>query len=146
MKVKDHPKFACGIELEDGRTYYFCGTGCMIRTWLHPEVFLGVERGALRRAAETLLLQDPPLLYPSCFHSQQAAEKYLKAYLTRRQVEFPKTHSIREILDLVRTVDEELAAALLPSAALTPYGVEVRYPGDVPEPSQNETEEALALA
>jgi copper chaperone NosL len=50
MKVMDHPKFACGIELEDGRTYYFCGPGCMIRTWLHPEVFLGVERGALRRA------------------------------------------------------------------------------------------------
>lgn len=98
------------------------------------------------RAAETLLLQDPPLLDPSCFHSQQAAEKYLKAYLTQRQVEFPKTHSIREILDLVRTVDEELADTLLPAAALTPYGVEVRYPEDVPEPSQQETEEALMSA
>jgi HEPN domain-containing protein len=98
------------------------------------------------RAAEALLLQDAPLLYPSCFHSQQAAEKYLKAYLTQRQVEFPKTHSIREILDLVRTVDKELADRLLPAVALTPYGVEVPYPGDVPEPSQNETEDDLALA
>jgi HEPN domain-containing protein len=34
------------------------------------------------RAAESLLSVDPPLLYPSCFHSQQAAEKYLKAVLT----------------------------------------------------------------
>lgn len=50
MKVKDHPKFACGIELKDGRTFYFCGTGCMIRSWLHPEVFLGEERSALARA------------------------------------------------------------------------------------------------
>ena len=98
------------------------------------------------RAAEALLLQEPPLLYPSCFHSQQAAEKYLKAYLTQRQMEFPKTHSIRELLGLVRTLDEELADALLPTAVLTPYGVEIRYPGDVPEPSQKETEEALALA
>ena len=98
------------------------------------------------RAAEALLLQDPPLLYPSCFHSQQTAEKYLKAYLTHRQVEFPKTHSIREIIDLVRTVDEELADTLQPAAALTPYGVEVRYPGDVPEPSRKDTEEALGLA
>lgn len=98
------------------------------------------------KAAEALLLQELPLLYPSCFHSQQAAEKYLKAYLTMCQVEFPKTHSIREILDLVRTVDDELADTLLPAAALTPYGVEIRHPGDVPEPTQNETEEALALA
>lgn len=27
------------------------------------------------------------------FHAQQAAEKYLKALLTRHQVEFPKTQS-----------------------------------------------------
>jgi HEPN domain-containing protein len=98
------------------------------------------------RAAEALLLQDPPLFYPSSFHSQQAAEKYLKAYLTKLQVEFPKTHSIRELLYLVKPVDKELAETLQPAADLTPYGVEVRYPGDAPEPSRNETEEALALA
>lgn len=98
------------------------------------------------RSAEALLSQDPPLLYPSCFHSQQAAEKYLKAYLTQRQVEFPKTHSIREILNLVKTVDEELAAKLLDAAALTPYGIDVRYPSDISEPTLDESKEALALA
>jgi HEPN domain-containing protein len=98
------------------------------------------------RSAEALLMQAPPLLYPSCFHSQQAAEKYLKAYLTQRQVEFPKTHSIGEILNLVGKVDKELADILLPAAALTPYGVDFRYPGDSPEPTQEETDEALVLA
>ena len=98
------------------------------------------------RSAETLLSEDPPLLYPSCFHSQQAAEKYLKAYLTWRQVEFPKTHSIREIIGLIKTVDEGLATSLLPVTALTPYGVETRYPGDAPEPDQEETTIALGLA
>jgi HEPN domain-containing protein len=98
------------------------------------------------RSAEALLAHAPPLLYPSCFHSQQAAEKYLKAYLTWRQVEFPKTHNIREILSLVKTADKGLATNLLPAAALTPYGVEVRYPGDTPEPTQKETEEAITLA
>jgi HEPN domain-containing protein len=97
-------------------------------------------------SAETLLSREPPLLSPSCFHSQQAAEKYLKAYLTWRQVEFPKTHSIREIVDLVRTVDEGLARSISSAAALTPYGVEVRYPGDVSEPKRQEAEEALGLA
>jgi HEPN domain-containing protein len=70
----------------------------------------------------------------------------LKAYLTWRQVEFPKTHSIREILNLVKTVDEELAVKLQPAAALTPYGVEVRHPGDIPEPTHGEAEQARALA
>jgi len=98
------------------------------------------------RSAEALLAQDPPLLHPSCFHMQQAAEKYLKAYLARRQVEFPKTHSIRELLNLVGSVDSELSTSLLSASALTPYGVAVRYPGDIPEPTQQETEEALALA
>ena len=70
----------------------------------------------------------------------------MKAYLTWRQVEFPKTHSIREILNLVKTVDEELATNLLPAAALTPYGVDVRYPSDIPDPTQRETEKALSLA
>jgi nitrous oxide reductase accessory protein NosL len=49
MKVRDHPKFVCGIELRDGRTFYFCGTGCMIRSWLHPEYFLDAKKGDLVR-------------------------------------------------------------------------------------------------
>jgi len=96
-------------------------------------------------SAEPLQLQNPPPLCPSCFHSQQAAEKYLKAFLTRRQVKFPNTHSIREILNPDKTVDEKLAAELLPATALTHYGFEVRYPGDIFESSQRETEDALSL-
>ena len=35
------------------------------------------------------------------FHAQQAAEKYLKALLTRHQIEFPKIHVIRRLLILL---------------------------------------------
>lgn len=49
MKVAEHTKFASALQLRDGRTYYFCGTGCMLRTWLHPEVFLASSRTELRR-------------------------------------------------------------------------------------------------
>lgn len=97
-------------------------------------------------AAEVLMQHEPPLLYPVCFHCQQASEKYIKAFLTYRQVEFPKTHNIRELLDLAATVDHNLAEELIPAAILTPYGVEARYPDDLPEPSQAESVEALALA
>jgi len=98
------------------------------------------------RAAESLLEDDPPLAYPSCFHSQQAAEKYLKALLTWHGVEFPKTHSLGELLDLLATVDATLAAGLASATSLNPYGVEVRYPGDLPEPDAAEARAALGLA
>jgi HEPN domain-containing protein len=35
----------------------------------------------------------------------QAVEKYLKALLVQRQIEFPKTHDIAKLLDRVATVD-----------------------------------------
>lgn len=98
------------------------------------------------KAADTLLSADNPLLYPSCFHSQQAAEKYIKAFLTWHQVEFPKTHVFGELLDLVGRVDKALAASLSGVTALNPYGVEVRYPGNTPEPTRGQTEDALRLA
>jgi nitrous oxide reductase accessory protein NosL len=49
MNVKAHSKFASAIQLNDGTTFYFCGTGCMIRTWMHPEVFLRTDKSNLQR-------------------------------------------------------------------------------------------------
>ena len=45
-------------------------------------------------AAEQGLKVYPVLAEIVCFHCQQAAEKYLKAYLVKHQVEFQKTHNI----------------------------------------------------
>jgi len=98
------------------------------------------------RASEALLVAEPPLLYPACFHAQQAAEKYLKAFLTWHQIEFPKTHAIEQLLDLVKDAEPETASSLRDAVALTPYGVDIRYPGDQPEPNQEEAREAVELA
>ena len=98
------------------------------------------------KSAQALLSHDPPLLYPACFHCQQAAEKYLKAFLTLKQIEFPKTHIIEELLDLIYTVDEGLAARLATAARLTPYGVDIRYPADQREPGAEQAREAMELA
>jgi len=80
------------------------------------------------------------------FHSQQAAEKYLKAYLVRRQVDFPKTHDLGKLLELVATVDARLAESLAEADDLTDFGVEIRYPGDLPELSADEAKGAVELA
>lgn len=70
---------------------------------------------------------------PSAFHSQQAVEKFLKAYLVRYQIEFRKTHDLGELLDLAASVDPSLLDELGECVWLTPYGVEYRYPGQYPE-------------
>ena len=80
------------------------------------------------------------------FHAQQAAEKALKAFLVWNQVEFPKTHDIKRLLVLCRSVDAELAHALADAAALTPFGVEYRYPGDYPAVSPAVAEASLRSA
>ena len=50
MKVIKYPKFAAAIQLTDGTTFYFCSAGCMIRTWLHPEIFIACSRTELLKA------------------------------------------------------------------------------------------------
>ncbi|RJP25557.1 MAG: HEPN domain-containing protein [Candidatus Abyssobacteria bacterium SURF_5] len=96
--------------------------------------------------AEHLLSEHSPYLGAVGFHSQQAAEKYLKAFLVYHQIDFPKTHDLVEILDLLEPVAPALAQSLQDIRALNPYGVEIRYPGDIPELSANEAHLAVELA
>jgi copper chaperone CopZ len=53
--------------------------------------------------------------------------------LTRRQVEFPKTHVIKRRLILLDPVDPVLAHDLDEANWLSPFGAEIRYPGDRPQ-------------
>jgi HEPN domain-containing protein len=97
-------------------------------------------------AAARLLEAEPGYFAIIAFHCQQGAEKALKAFLTWHQVEFPKTHDLRLLLDLIAKVDETLANALADAQVLTQYGVEYRYPGDYPEVGHEDVAEALRIA
>ena len=96
--------------------------------------------------AEHLLSEGAGFPNAIAFHSQQAVEKYLKATLARRQIEFPKTHELARLLKLVATVDADLAASLDDVIVLTPYGVALRYPDDRPDATPTEAREAVELA
>jgi nitrous oxide reductase accessory protein NosL len=50
MQVSKHKKFACALQLMNGNTFYFCGTGCMIRSWMHPDIFLDAAKAELKRS------------------------------------------------------------------------------------------------
>jgi HEPN domain-containing protein len=66
--------------------------------------------------------------------------------VTYRQIEFPKTHDLSLLLGLISTAAPSLAESLEEVAELTSYGVEVRYPGDIPEITADEAAEAVELA
>lgn len=80
------------------------------------------------------------------FHAQQAAEKYIKTVLVWHQVEFPKTHDLDHLIALVNRADGKLTERVREASALTPYGVDGRYPGDLPEPSPAEAKDAVEIA
>lgn len=111
----------------------------LVREWLDQA---GEDFGL----AEHLLSQNAPYMRATAFHAQQAAEKYMKAFLVHCQCEFPKTHDIDEILDLIATVNKPLAESLRAATDLNPYAVNTRYPGDLPQVSEHEAKHALSLA
>lgn len=82
----------------------------------------------------------------TCFHCQQAAEKYLKAFLVKNQIEFSKTHNIMSLLNLCATVDQAFKEELAVADVLTDYAVEIRYPDDWYEPTIEETRQAYEIA
>jgi len=96
--------------------------------------------------AAHLLQESAPYTAAIAFHCQQAAEKYLKALLISWEIPFPKTHDIKALLNLIARKNATLAGSLQDAVVLTPYGVAARYPGDLPDPDENEAQEALALA
>lgn len=96
--------------------------------------------------AEHLVEEESVFLNAIAFHCQQAVEKYLKALLTWWGTEFPKTHVLATLLNLIEARDTELAASLSGVIPLTPYGADLRYPGDRPDASPDQAREALELA
>ena len=96
--------------------------------------------------AHHLLTTDAPFPGAVGFHAQQAAEKYLKAFLVWMQADFPKTHDIESLLRIVAKHNPELAHSLRDTVALTDYGVEVRYPGNLPELTPQQATAAVDLA
>lgn len=97
-------------------------------------------------AAELGLKMFPVLSEIVCFHCQQAAEKYLKAYLVKHQVEFQKTHNIMSLINLCSTVDSVFKDKLLYADLLTDYAVEIRYPDEWYEPTIEEAKDAYRVA
>ena len=79
-----------------------------------------------------------------CFHSHQAVEKFLKAYLVTKNIEFGKTHNLEYLLELCAKSDADFQKVEVGN--LTYYAVEVRYPDEFYTPTRSEAVESVELA
>lgn len=113
----------------------------------NQEIFEEWEAYALddEKVAEMILREDGPA-NPLCFHSQQMAEKYLKAYLLRKGGRFEKKHQLVYLLDLCTEIDASFSELVDDAALLSAFYIETRYPGDIPEFSLEEGRKGFEAA
>ncbi len=93
-------------------------------------------------AARRLLADRSSAPRHVCWHSQQAAERALKAALVLETIDFPFTHDLNALHNLLP--DSWPVRADL--AELTGWAVQARYPGEWPEPSSDDAVRAESEA
>lgn len=91
------------------------------------------------------LNEEEPFTDIVSYRTQQAAEKYLKGYLTWNEIDFPPTHDIEDLVSLAMNEEPDFEEIIAESSALTPYAVEVRYP-EFEEPLLEDAIEAVDIA
>ena len=68
-----------------------------------------------------------------CFHAQQAAEKYIKAYLVVKNIHFPQTHDLELLVRLAAKTNPAFLEIHKVALLLLNYGVAPRYPDQIDE-------------
>jgi HEPN domain-containing protein len=112
----------------------------VVRAW-----FKKAENDMLN-AENTIKMENPPC-DTICFHAQQCAGKYLKGFLAFHKIDFPKTHSLEDLVELCKRVIPEIETELENVEVLSSYGVEVRYPDEVYyDIPKEDAQEAIDLA
>jgi len=79
------------------------------------------------------------------YHAQQCAEKYLKAFLVYKNVDFPYTHNLSRLLELCLPYGNWIEK-LRSSEELTPYAVTARYPEQREKVSRKDALRAIEIA
>ena len=111
---------------------------------LVEEVAKWLREAAKDRVAASALTGIEPSR--SVFHSQQAAEKAAKAFLTLHRTPFRKTHDLTELGAKCAALDPSLEPLLKRVQELTDYATLFRYPDAPYEPDSDEALQALQTA
>lgn len=114
-----------------------------------PEEWLQYAKGDLKLAkiAFDASKEDPEIREGQvCYNAQQAAEKSLKAILISKEILFPFSHDLSILSRLLEDSGVSVSEDLKEIGTLTPYAVQVRYPGYFGSISIDEAQQALDIA
>ncbi len=111
----------------------------------NPHAWLIRAKSNLLLAEKGKKLKDV-LLEDLCFNAQQAAEKALKAVCVAKNLDFPKTHSLVRLIDILEENGVKISDEIKEGGILTQYAVQARYPGWAEEITKDEYVEVLELA
>lgn len=100
--------------------------------------------GDFLTAGRELRARKSPNYDAVCFHTQQCAEKYLKAVLQENNERIPKIHFLLELLAMVLKFDGSYEFLKADLQILEDYSVRFRYPGHFAE--KDEAQSAYAAA
>ncbi len=93
------------------------------------------------------LEEKRPYFAQICFHFQQSAEKFLKAFIVAHGLEFRKTHDLLSLLTTCKAKDKSFEQLRDKCEFLNTFYVETRYPVHWPTKfSREEAEKCLKAA
>ena len=80
------------------------------------------------------------------FHAQQAIEKALKAVLVEHEVDFPRTHDLEQLVEVIEAAGIAWPAVLNKVLEFTSFATQGRYPGFADPITEADVAEAIAMA
>ncbi|OGU13315.1 MAG: DNA-binding protein [Geobacteraceae bacterium GWC2_53_11] len=113
---------------------------------MKPETVEWVDKADadLDTAKREVAIVESPNYDAVCFHSQQCAEKYLKAVMVEDGLRVPRIHDLEALLNLLTSQHPELQKVIHLARILSAMAVEVRYPGMTAD--EDDAEESVRAA
>jgi len=98
------------------------------------------------KSARKLLAGDDPLMDTAIYHTQQCAEKALKAYLSFHQQPIQRSHDLELLVEVCMQIDKDFEGLYRYSEQLAPYATAFRYPDICLEPDYDDVFSAIEMA
>lgn len=97
-------------------------------------------------SAKIIFIHLPDYFDTIAFHCQQAVEKYIKAILVHKEIEFQRSHDLIYLLELLSNHTEITEEKYKKAVSLNGYSIQIRYPNKIVKLSSEELQFALAIS
>lgn len=97
-------------------------------------------------SAKIIFLHLPDYFDTVAFHCQQAVEKYIKAILIHKGIEFQRSHDLIYLLELLSNNTAISQDKYIKAVILNGYGVQIRYPNKIIKLSKEDLQQAIAIS